>query len=78
MIEAPDSAFKDLTRALDLSVLEGLLGCAMYQRDSWLVSKGFVCLAFFLRFLADRYALEAFFCFCLNLFHSLCNKVGSS
>ena len=31
MLEASDSAFKALTRARDLFVLERLLGCAMYK-----------------------------------------------
>ena len=57
VVEASNSAFKALTPAQDLFVLERLLGCAVYLRYRG-ISKGFVCLAFFSHFLvADRYAL---------------------
>ena len=50
MVETSDAAFKALSRASDLPVR------LCHVSDRWL-SKGFVCFVFFLRFLADRYAL---------------------
>ena len=69
VVEVSDFAFKALTQAWDLFVLEHMLSCAMYQCCTW-PFKGFsVCLAFFLHLLADscalwkRFSVFALICF---------------